>query len=69
MSGESVLREAFVAAVARHEQHRPRLYQGRDGIYRCPECQPRASVVWFATDAVARWWERVLLAAQTRRWR
>lgn len=34
------LEAAFLAAVEAHETHPPRLYRGRDGIWRCPACDP-----------------------------
>lgn len=34
------LKAAFLAGVEAHKAHRPRLYRGRDGIWRCPDCDP-----------------------------
>ncbi|BBB01059.1 hypothetical protein RVR_8298 [Actinacidiphila reveromycinica] len=40
MSEYEVLRDTWGTAAERHQTHRPRLYRGADGIYRCPECDP-----------------------------
>ncbi len=58
MTEYEALREAWVAGLERHESHRPRLYRGADGIYRCPECEPRAGTLRLAGRAVAEWWQR-----------
>lgn len=35
-----LLGEAIRAGIERHKTHRPRLYRGTDGIWRCPDCEP-----------------------------
>ncbi len=56
------LREAYLAGVEAHKSHRPRLYRGADGMYRCTECYPPGVV-----RAVAWWWERAVDAVRERR--
>jgi hypothetical protein len=34
------LKAAVVAGVEAHRSHLPRLFRGRDGIWRCPACDP-----------------------------
>lgn len=58
MSEYEALRESWVAGVKRHEAHRPRLYRDADGIYRCPECEPRVGAFRLTVRAVAEWWQR-----------
>lgn len=62
--GESFtqLKAAYAAAVEAHKTHRPRLYRGADGIYRCPQCDPPS-----LRERMATWWERAVDAVRGRR--
>lgn len=64
MSEYEALKAAFIAGVEAHKTHRPRLYRGADGIYRCPDCDPPGPV-----RTVVAWWERTVDAVRERRWR
>ena len=54
------LETAFLVAIENHKMHRPRLYRGADGIYRCPECDPPGLWWWLVArlGSLAGWVKR-----------